>query len=522
MEKSFQFPLVMIFKSVTNFLIARTGSRLNKMIFAGAILLLTVLSFPAFSQVQPDSVVVDSLEVAEAEEDLLYKSDTADFVYFVVPSELEYIPGDDDPALIEDRLICIQRTMPLTYNERIHAFINYFTVKDREYTRMMMRRKNLYFPIFEKYLAKYGLPDELKYLSIIESGLNPRAMSRVRAVGLWQFMSATGRHYGLNNNWYVDDRMDPDKSTDAACRYLRDLYNMFHDWELALAAYNTGPGNVKRAIRRSGYKRPEGNLSTRLSFWDIYPHLPRETRSYVPQFVAITYAMNYLDEHNFFDEGEEMLPKYDTVQISKFLNFETFAALTGACVEDLQRLNPSIQRNAIPETSKVYTLFVPEQAKINLQVNRLAILDSASKTGKKELELLAKSSEGTTTYSRDRIVYRVRNGDVLGSIAIRHGVKVTDLKRWNNLRSNNIRVGQRLNIFLKGNANASSVLASSKSKTSLSPLPLPNSKTYIVQPGDTLWDISKKFEGLTIEKIKSLNNLNNSKLQPGQKLIIGI
>ncbi|HTF18445.1 MAG TPA: LysM peptidoglycan-binding domain-containing protein [Chryseolinea sp.] len=487
---------------------------------AFTLLLLGPLSSPA-QDIQPDSVVVDSLEVADAEEDMMLKTDTIDFAYFVVPSAFDHIPGDDDPALIADRLACIEQTMPLTYNDRIHAFINYFTVKDREYTRMMMRRKNLYFPIFEKYLAKYGLPEELKYLSIIESGLNPRAMSRVRAVGLWQFMSATGRYYGLNNNWYIDDRMDPERSTDAACRYLRDLYNMFHDWELALAAYNTGPGNVKRAIRKAGYRKPEGNVFTKLTFWDIYPHLPRETRSYVPQFVAITYAMNYLDEHNFFDEGEEMLPRYDTVQVSKFLHFETFAALTGTCVEDLQRLNPSIQRNAIPETSKIYTMYIPEDAKRVLESNRLVILDSASKTGRKEIEALAKNTE-STTYGRDRIVYRVRRGDVLGSIAMRNNVKVTDLKRWNNLRSNTIHVGQRLNIFPKNSGGGSSTaVASSKSTGSnASPARIPNSKTYIVQPGDTLWDISKKFEGLTIEKIKSMNHLGNTKLQPGQKLRI--
>lgn len=540
MEKS--FPLVMIFRSAYHFFIARTESRLLSPVMIGtslpsrnrrrmpvvtllsAMALLMLGSLSTYAQeIQPDSVVVDSLEVADAQEDMMLKTDTIDIVYFAAPTEFEHIPGDDDPALIADRLACIERTMPLTYNDRIHAFINYFTVKDREYTRMMMRRKNLYFPIFEKYLAKYGLPDELKYLSIIESGLNPRAMSRVRAVGLWQFMSATGRHYGLSNNWYIDDRMDPEKSTDAACRFLRDLYNMFHDWELALAAYNTGPGNVKRAIRKSGYRKPEGNVYTKLTFWDIYPHLPRETRSYVPQFVAITYAMNYLDEHNFYDEGEEMLPTYDTLQVSKFLHFETFASLTGTCVEDLQRLNPSIQRNAIPETSKVYTMYVPEDAKRMLELNRLAILDSSSRTGRKEIEALAKNSE-STTYGRDRIVYKVRNGDVLGSIAMRHGVSVTNLKRWNNLRSNTIHVGQRLNIFPKNSGGGSTqVLASSKSSgSSASPAHIPASKTYIVQPGDTLWEISKKFEGLTIEKIKSMNRLGNSKLQPGQKLIIGM
>ncbi|MBL0742318.1 LysM peptidoglycan-binding domain-containing protein [Chryseolinea sp. Jin1] len=445
---------------------------------------------------------------------MLFKEDTADFAYFALPSQLEYIPGDDDPGVLADRLACLQKNMPLVYNERIHAFINYFTVRDREYTRMMMRRKNLYFPIFEKALAKYGLPDELKYLSIIESGLNPRAVSRARAVGLWQFMSATGRHYGLNNDWYIDDRMDPVKATEAACRYLRDLYSMFHDWELALAAYNTGPGNVKRAIRKSGYKR---------TFWEIYPNLPRETRSYVPQFVAIVYAMNHLDEHNFFDEGEEMLPKYDTVEVTKFLHFETFASLTGTCLEDLQRLNPSIQRNAIPETSKTYTLYVPLNSKEKLLTNRYAILDSASKVGKKDLEVLAKNTEGST-YGRDRVNYKVRNGDVLGSIALRHGVKVADLRKWNNLHNNNIRAGQRLNIWLRQppSSSTSAIASARTTKTPVAPVTIPGSKTYVVQPGDTLWDISKKFEGLTVEKIKSLNNLNNSQLKAGQKLIIGI
>jgi membrane-bound lytic murein transglycosylase D len=509
MMRRIQFLVVMMFYSAGTFLSALNRSFVRQLLLVGTVILLVTLAVPSFSQIQPDSVVVDSLEVAVAEEDLLFKEDTADFVYFAIPTEIEYVPGDDAPDLIRDRLTCIEQTIPLVYNERIHAFINYFTVKDREYTRLMVRRKNLYFPLFEKYLAKYDLPDELKYLSIIESGLNPRAISRARAVGLWQFMSATGRYYGLNNDWYIDDRMDPEKATEAACRYLRDLYRMFNDWELALAAYNTGPGNVKRAIRRSGYQR---------SFWEIYPNLPRETRSYVPQFVAITYAMNYLDEHNFFVDGEEMLPKYDTIQISKFLHFETFANLTGACLEDLQRLNPSIQRNAIPETSKVYTLYVPQETKYSLEANRYAILDSASKVGKKEIDMLARNTAGTT-YGRDRIVYRVRSGDVLGSIAIRYGVRVSDLQKWNNLRNNTIRIGQPLNIWLKPNTKATEAVASARPKT---PAPLSGSKTYTVQPGDTLWDISRRFNGLTIEKIKSLNNLTSSKLQPGQQLIIGI
>lgn len=473
-----------------------------------------IFSTVAYSQViQPDSVVVDSLEVAEAEEEMLYKEDTLDYVYYALPSDLEFIPGNDDPDLIADRLQCINSRISLVYNDRIQAFINYFTVKDREYTKMVMRRKNLYFPLFEKYLAKYNLPDELKYLSIIESGLNPRAVSRARAVGLWQFMPATGRYYGLNYDWYVDDKMDPEKATDAACRYLRDLYGMFKDWEMALAAYNTGPGNVKRAIRRSGYKR---------TFWEIYPNLPRETRSYVPQFVAIIYTMNYLDQHNFIDEGQEMLVTYDTLHVNKFLHFETFAKLTGACVEDLQKLNPAIQHNAVPETGRKYVINIPEGSKFHLKLNREAILDSASKVGRIQLETLAKNSAGST-YGRERSVYKVRRGDVLGSIAMRHGVKVTDLRKWNNLHGNTIRVGQRINIYMKPSSNRATTNTMLASNTKSNPITVDatGSKTYTVQTGDTLWDISQK-NGLSIDKIKSLNNLNNNKIQPGQKLIIGI
>lgn len=471
------------------------------------------LNAQILSAQEPDSVVIDTVEMAVAEEEMLYKEDTTGLVFYQLPTDVEYIPGDDLPSVIEEKLKCLQKTIPLTYNDRIHGFINYFTVRDREYTRMVATRENIYFPLFEKYLAKYGLPDELKYLAIIESGLNPKAVSRARAVGLWQFMSATGKHYGLNHNWYVDDRMDPEKSTDAACRYLRDLYGMFHNWELALASYNAGPGNVKKAIRRSGYKK---------DFWEIYKHLPRETRSYVPQYVAIIYTMNYLDDHNFYDISRESQIPHDTILVKKFLHFNTFANLTGVCLDDLQRLNPSIQRNAVPQTSKTYSIKIPLIAKANFIASRSIILDSASKVGKKEMEVLAKNTEDGSTYGRDRIVYRVKSGDVIGGIAIRYHVRTNDIKSWNNLSNNTIRVGQRLNIWLKQPSDKDLMIASVATVKPIPVLPIPGSKTYEVQNGDTLWDISRKFEGLTIEKIKELNNLNNSKIQPGQKLIIAL
>ncbi len=424
----------------------------------------------------------------------------------ILPSDLEYIPGDDTPELIEDRLNCLEKQIPLTYNNTVHGFIDFFTVRNREYTRMVQRRQDLFFPLFEKYLAQYNLPDELKYLSIIESGLNPKAVSRARAVGLWQFMSGTGKYFGLQTDWYVDDRMDPDKSTDAACRYLSQLYRIFGNWELALAAYNSGPGTVRKAVRRSGYKK---------SFWEVYPHLPRETRAYVPQFIAIIYAMNYAEQHNLVETAREQIPLYDTLAVKQFLHFETLANLTGTCLEDLQKLNPSVLRNALPENGRKKIIKIPLHSKLILDSNRVAILDSASRVGRKEIELSAKNSTGNT-YGREMTTYKVVSGDVLGSIAIRHRVSVQDLRTWNNLNGNTIRVGQRLVVWMapgsspaKNTVSAEAILLS------------PDTKTYIVQPGDTLWDISKKVPGLTVEKIKSLNNLKSNNLQPGQKLIVG-
>ncbi|MBL7872250.1 MAG: LysM peptidoglycan-binding domain-containing protein [Cyclobacteriaceae bacterium] len=426
----------------------------------------------------------------------------------IFPTNLEYVPGNDTPELLADRLSCIQQQIPLTYNNTVHGFIDYFTVRNRDYTRMMQRRKDIFFPVFEQYLKKYNLPEELKYLSIIESGLNPRAVSRARAVGLWQFMSGTGRYFDLKTDWYIDDRMDPDKSTDAACRYLTQLYRMFGNWELALAAYNSGPGTVRKAVRKSGYKN---------SFWEVYPHLPRETRAYVPQFIAIIYALNYTEQHNLVETAREVVPPYDTLAVNQFLHFETLAKLTGTCLEDLQKLNPSVLRNVLPAKGRVSVIKIPVHAKLALDLNRTSILDSASKVGRRENEQYA-ALPSAIIDGRERVSYKVVSGDVLGSIAIRHGVRIEDIKSWNNLSSNTIRSGQQLTIWTNQNRLVPSrISAVSKEASILSP----DTKTYIVQPGDTLWDISKKVPGLTVEKIKTLNNLKSNSLQPGQKLIVG-
>lgn len=384
-------------------------------------------------------VVTPPDSIAEQVESRILAGDTlSDPLLFALPVKYEYVPAEETPELVTDRLTCLQQSIPLTYNSTVHGFVNFFTIRNREYTRLMLRRKDLYFPLFEKYLAQYNLPDELKYLSIIESGLNPRAVSRASAVGLWQFMSYTGRYFGLHNDWYFDDRMDPEKSTEAACKYIRQLYSIFHNWELTLAAYNSGPGTVKRAIRRSRYKR---------TFWEIYKYLPQETRSYLPQYVAIVYAINYAEEHNMVETALEEIIPHDTLVVNTFLHFETFARLTGTCTDELHLLNPSVRHNALPENGKPYVLKVPVGAKEVLQKNRKVILDSATKTGRKEIELIAKTSTGST-YGRELLVYRVKYGDALGLIAQRYRVRLDDLRKWNSLRGSMIRTGQRLNIWI--------------------------------------------------------------------------
>ncbi|MEP1034649.1 lytic transglycosylase domain-containing protein [Ekhidna sp.] len=429
----------------------------------------------------------------------------------------EVIP-DNTYDEIADRMSCIEKEVPLVFNERVKAFIEYFAVKDREYTKDIIRKKELYFPLFSETLARHNMPDELKYLAIVESGLRPNAISRANAVGLWQFISSTGKMYGLHSNWYVDDRMDPVEATDAAARHLRDLYRMFNSWELALAAYNCGPGNVRKAIRRSGYKK---------EFWEIYRYLPRETRSYVPQFVAITYLFNHLEEHGFEEQPEMYYPEMDTIMISQYFHVETFCNQLGLCLDDMLLWNPQIKRGALPEGTKNFALKIPVEWKEEIVSNRNHLYDTASKVGKEHLDYLARNTPGST-YGRERLYYRVRSGDVLGTIARQYGVRVSDIRSWNGIRGNLIRVGQRLSIWVLPtyNSQTKNLYASSSSPstptatTKKATVPENSSgKLYTVKYGDSLWSISKS-NNTSIEKLKRANQLSSNVIKPGQSLVI--
>ena len=425
----------------------------------------------------------------------------------------EEIPGDFTYELVADRLSCVENEFPLSMSGRVYAFVNYFTTKDREYTREVLRKSTYFFPIFEKYLVKYNLPDELKYLAIVESGLNPRIISRAGAAGLWQFMPYTGRSYKLHQDWYIDERFDPEKATEAAVKYLSLLYNMFGDWELALAGYNSGPGNVRKAIRRSGYKK---------TFNEIYRYLPRETRSYVPQYVAVVYALTYAEEHNLYITDPQYQMEYDTAMVSGFVNLKTLAVNLDICYDDIQTLNPGFKRFGFRSDNKLYPIKIPKDRLTYFQVNKDSILTLASQSGKKELERLAKNTIGST-YGRDKVVYKVRSGDVLCTIAQRYRVRVSDLRKWNGLRSNMIRAGQHLNIWVYSSKSMTSTQQKiARTSTPAKPtIDTRGRKVYIVQPGDTLWDIARENEGLDIDKIKQLNNLKSANIKPGQKLILG-
>ena len=417
----------------------------------------------------------------------------------------EYIP-DFTYSDIEKRVQAMHHEMDFELNDKIFSFIQYFTVRNRVYTKMVLERKELYFPLFDAYLAKHEMPLEIKYLAIIESGLDPQIKSRVGAMGLWQFMPATGKMYGMNVNSDVDDRMDPELSSDAAAKYLKSLYRMFGDWEVALAAYNCGPGNVRKAIRRSGGKT---------TFWGIYNYLPKETRSYVPQFQAMLYVLNNLEAHNFHPEEPTYAIAYEKIKFNRAMSLEKLADLTDICLTDLESLNPSVKNRKIPESNRSMAVNIPKSKAIFTKENLTWISDSLNNSP----TILLASSAPVNIVPVESLVrdirqngttYRVKSGDVLGTIASKHGVSVTQLKSWNNLSSNLIKVGQTLKV----NSSSGSALSDNQPKSD-------SQRTYTVQPGDSLWIISKKHNGLTIDDIKRLNNLNTNNIKPGQKLIIG-
>jgi membrane-bound lytic murein transglycosylase D len=413
------------------------------------------------------------------------------------------------PELPKDTLIARLKKLNdrtpfhIEYNPILESVIKRFLKNRQQSIERLMALSTYYFPHFEKELDAHNMPLEIKYLAIVESALNPRAKSRVGATGLWQFMYATGKEHGLDVNSYVDERSDIDKSTKAACEYLTKVYNRFGDWDLALASYNSGPGNVSKAIRRSG-----GNTN----YWNIRPFLPRETAGYVPIFQATMYVFEYAKEHNFRPQIPEIQYfEVDTVHVKKKISLQHVADVLEIKIEDLQFMNPSYKMDVIPVIKgEDYLLRLPKTHIGKFVTHEAAIYDYAFKEfdkREKPLPELVKTS--------NRIRYKVRSGDFLGKIANRYGVKVSAIKRWNGLRSNNLKIGQRLIIYPNHPEKVVSKQSNKKSSAKMK-----TAGSYKVKQGDTLYGIAKKYSGISADNIKTYNNLANAGLKPGMILKI--
>ena len=348
------------------------------------------------------------------------------------------IPQFSDSIYI-DRLQRMPTIMEMPYNAIVREYIDRYAVKLRNQVSVMLAANNFYMPLFEEALDAYDLPLELKYLPIIESALKPTARSRAGALGLWQFMLKTGRLYGLESNSLVDDRLDPIKATWAAARYLREMYDIYQDWHLVIAAYNCGPGNVNKAIRRAGGAT---------DYWSIDNYLPRETRGYVPAFIAANYIMTYYCHHNICPMNTEIIPPTDTLQISRELHLQQVADLCDITIDELKSLNPQYKRNIIPGNTKPYSLRLPQTKIATFIDNQDTIYNHRAADLFKNRKTVAVSNKITPTVGKGTLSYHtIRSGETLSTIAQRYGVKVSQLKDWNGLSSNRIRAGKKLKIY---------------------------------------------------------------------------
>ena len=433
------------------------------------------------------------------------------------------------------RLADMNSFITLPFNETVRNYIILYSEKMPTKMKSMLALSQYYFPIFEEIFDRYGLPKELKYMAVIESAFNPVAVSRAGAKGMWQFMYNTAKMYGLTINSFVDERLDPVKSADAAARYMRDAYRIFGDWNLAISSYNCGSGNVNKAMRRSGSRE----------FWPVYNYLPRETRGYVPAFVGAMYAFTYYREHGLVPETDSMPVQVDTFHIRRMLHFQQVSALTGVSVEMLKKLNPQYVHDIVPGTAKEeYVLRLPYQYTSKFIENEDSVYAYNAKEYFSPATLQNIAVYGSA--SSQRIAYKVKSGDYLGRIASRYHVTVKQIMEWNHLRNTNLRVGQVLYIYGKfngpvaqssGASSKSSAASSSKGSASSDGATRASSKgsaatpppadsaaegtytVYVVKSGDSLYRISQDYPGVSADDIMKFNGIGTD-IRPGMKLKI--
>ena len=475
------------------------------------------------------------------------------------------------------RLQSMQSAVSLSYNNTVKNFITMYTVRKPKQVAIMLGLANYYFPMFEEALAKYGLPMELKYLPIIESALNPGANSPASAVGLWQFMYSTGKMYKLEISTFVDERRDPLKATDAAVRYLRDLYNIYKDWHLVIAAYNCGPGNVNKAIKRCGDAK---------DYWKIYYKLPKETRGYVPAYIAANYVMNFYQSHNIYPKSPDFPIITDTLMINDYLHFSQISEIIGIPIEQIRSLNPQYRRDIIPASKdKSYSLVLPQDEVSAYLENEGTIHDHRRSEFFPNNQIINPQNyyahiAPSDIKGRDKVFYKVKNGDNLGKIAAWFKVRSSDLKYWNKMHNNLLKINQKLTVYVpegqgeyfsnisgmsaaekqkslfkNPTINSSQNLTSTSKKISVETKPENQTNTgsteekqpatndsgkkdtsavknngqttsdefvfYTVQKGDNFWTIAKKFPGVSNDEIMKLNKIKEAnRLRVGQVIKI--
>ena len=458
-----------------------------------------------------------------------------DTISFIKSTDRFNHTTDVSDSVFAVRIANIATPLDLTYNKNVQKYLDRYVKNGKWIAPKFLGLSHQYFPMFEEKLDAYNIPLELKYLPIIESALNPRAKSPVGATGLWQFMLKTGIGMGLEINSYVDERMDPEKSTDAACRYLKSLYETYNDWTLALAAYNAGPGTINNAIRRSGGKT---------NYWDLYPYLPNETRNYVPGFIAVVYLFNYADLHGYKPEYIEFYEDVDTVMIRKELHFAQLDSVLGIPIGQTRELNPQYKLDIVPAKTKEYPLRMRRQyisKFIQLEDSVYKFMDTLFfnpgkykfKPDEKFVDYAPSASQPAGTV---QLNYTVKSGDAVGLISSWYGVNIADLKAWNGLSSNNIRVGQVLKIYVASSLESKYKVVNSltfdekQRMAGINPTTTssikeetldPTYEYYTVKSGDTPYGISLKYNGISAEDIMKLNGITNaSSLYIGQKLKI--